>query len=1225
MNQSLSSKLPFSLGVVVAMIIFASACHHPATDCIEEGTCECIDEQQCPEGEHCVDGNCRKVTTSDLPQRFFAEPCLSDAQCFSGLCLPQGPGNGGVCTIECNEKPCPEGWECKTHLDETKKTSLCVQRIGSRLCQPCSVSSQCNAIGDICFELAGEFVCGTDCSNSPCPDKYTCQKVEVAQGSVMQCIPDGGSCNCTNSTIGLKRACATSNEYGTCLGEQQCLDTVPTPDWGPCDARIPTRETCNGVDDDCDGLTDDQDPGIDTSGLSEDPPYPNCKNGSDDSQCMGRWHCQPDPVQGWAWVCGATDPQNETCNGIDDNCDGIADDPFIDAMGRYITTENCGACGTNCVELLHHLRSDSAGQVLPSAAVCQIRDDNPTCVPLLCEPGFYPYPENKPSACAPLVSPACQPCSNDTDCRISSDKCIALPGEPGGFCAQSCDPGSPYFGCRAEQGTQDCCPADYTCSLNQGLYLCMPDSGSCTCDQDHLGQNRTCLISGAAGQLCQGKQTCQVSDGDYTWGLCEQSDVVVEVCDYLDNDCDGQVDEDFVDESGNYFTDENCGSCNVNCLARWDRDIQHAIGGCVQNDSFQCHIVACTTETKPAAVPCRSDDDCAATSHCDQVLWMCALDVPGQCSGDDCGIPCNDDTTCETAYGQGATCDLSSNSCQVTFQFNDANELEVDGCECAQKLNGPPDEPDVSSDYPIPGMNYTDTDCDGIDGQGASSIFVWSGSGSSQGTRSAPYKTITEALDAFDPARHSAILVASGVYHEDVTLQAGTKLYGGYHPDFSTRDVVLFPSMIIGIQPTDGNALSAPGTINAIDIHTRTVLSGFVIQGYDVTTLAQPGHEASSSYAVYIKDCDSSLEISNNWILGGKGGDGADGMPGTSGENGENGYDGNQSIQCPNSPDCVGQNNPGGQGGANQHCPSAQGRPGATARGTEYDPQDYQGGGLDGLGGYNSTYVNDGIDQTLCKYDCQVGMQDSNNGTDARAGQAGPPGSPGLGCQLATGSVSSGRWIPSSSSPGGQGQAGDGGGGGGAGGAVYNDNFYDNPPCTEGQPWADLGGSGGGGGAGGCGGQGGQAGGSAGGSFGVFIVFSSSPASTPKIFGNLIRRGFGGSGGDGGSAALGGLGGQGGYGGNIVWPAWCAGAGGRGGRGGNGGAGGGGGGGCGGVSYAIAGQYLQQAGYTSVNTFANPGTPDTGGPGGQGGPSPAGPQAAGTPGTRGSSGNLGTF
>jgi len=1189
-------------------------------NCLEQGTCQCLDAGDCPEGLDCIDGRCGRLEPPPQPVRGFGEPCLADSECQSGRCLPRGPGNGAVCTRSCAELPCPDGYQCKSDVRADGGSELlCVQSIPPRLCSGCASDNQCNAIGDLCVLLGEQRVCLLDCAQDDCPPGYQCRPVPVPGGQARQCLPAGGSCDCSAGNLGLVRSCTLSNEYGNCSGLQECLPAEPVPAWGPCDAPWPERETCNGLDDDCDGLTDDADADIDTSALPADPPYPACRPEGAEA-CLGRWRCLPLSGGGYGFVCGGVDPGVELCNGRDDDCNGIVDDPFVDAQGRYVHLEHCGGCGGDCRSMIDHLRRGPDGQVAAGAVTCQVRGDQPVCVPLECQPGYYPYPEQQPVLCAPLLSPACQPCSQDDDCRVSSDVCAVLEGEPGSFCLQSCDAFAPYDGCSGGTGVQDCCPDGYLCSDYQGGRFCLPENGTCTCNPERLGATRPCLLLGSGGEVCQGQQTCQAgAAGDPAWDQCQPAQVVVEVCDYLDNNCDGRVDEDFVDEQGDYSGDAHCGRCNNDCSARWSRVHQHAIGGCRRQDGeYQCRIVSCTRESWPAWGPCRSDDDCHGTGqYCSPATHHCRVDEAA-CADGDCGLACGGDADCRQ-LGPGYYC--RDGRCQVEIEFHDVNGLEVDGCECGARVGITTDEPDIIPGVPRGGEVYLDENCDGIDGNAARALFVDSSSSGGDGSREQPLATIAAALAAFDPARHDHILVAAGLYQEQVVLRPGVRLYGGYSDDFSRRDVVLNPSIIMAPAPAAGQP---PGSVYAAGISGQsTVLAGFAIYGYDVVARPAPGQPGKSSYAVYLADCSDSLVLANNFIVGGRGGAGADGRNGASGGSGEDGGPGRDSLEC-DSADCFGQQQAGGAAGGNPGCGTARGHDGATARPYCHFSdcrQDYRGGGIDGSGGSDSIYGSS-PDPSLCKYDCQVssGLIPSN-GQDARPGADGAAGSGGAGCSDSRGRVVDGLFQAGSGSAGQAGQDGQGGGGGGAGGAVIN--YNSSPPCSVGLPYGDLGASGGGGGAGGCRGQGGPGGSGGGGSFGVFLVFTTTPAAFPKVRHNRILRGFGGPGGHGGGGGQGGLGGQGGPGGQVLLPAWCAGTGGSGGRGGDGGAGGGGGGGCGGVSYGLASNLVDdpQVPFFAGNQFLAPAGQETGGAGGAGGGSPAGSGYGGRPGARGDSGD----
>jgi hypothetical protein len=510
-------------------------------------------------------------------------------------------------------------------------------------------------------------------------------------------------------------------------------------------------------------------------------------------------------------------------------------------------------------------------------------------------------------------------------------------------------------------------------------------------------------------------------------------------------------------------------------------------------------------------------------------------------------------------------------ACATVNQFNDVDREETNGCECP-RVPGVVDEPDVSPTYPT------------------------AQSPQSLGTRTRPFRTIREAIGAaVASATRKTILVAQGTYVEQVVLEAGLSLHGGYSSDFRRRDVVTFPTLIEAPEPDFQNPAYRRGTVNAqFTGGAPTLVAGFTIRGYDVTSRAPSGQPGFNSYAVYVA-LPGSLVLQNNHVVGGRGGDASPGLPGLAGANGGNGVDGLTSREC-QTPNCSNETQAGGPGGQNVGCPGlTSGNPGGGAD-PRNNPQQYASGvGGNGQGGNNAQYDNSfGMQFNLCKYDCVV-PPNGLNGGPAMNGGDGLTGAPGSGCLGGTGMVSGPDWTGGSAAPGVSGSPGRGGGGGGAGGCVTNTN---SPMCTVGRRVGDLGATGGGGGAGGCGGGPGFGAGGGGGSFGVFVAQGS-----VRFLGNLIDLGFGGAGGTGGAGGYGGLGGQGGRGGPQNSAAWCAGQGGLGGRGGNGGAGSGGGGGCGGSVFGIAGRNVMGAqlsntfGPTPLNAAGSPGV---------GGSSPAG-------------------
>ena len=459
---------------------------------------------------------------------------------------------------------------------------------------------ECNGVDDNCNGLIDEgFTLYCDKQSG-----HFTQDMCTNAGDPCNGIDD----NCYNGINDeIRNACGTCGTVTelSCNGLDDdcdgCVDGTKDPHTHLCPAVTgcacaETPETCDGIDNNCNGLVDEN--------LQR-----NC--GSSIGVCtVGSQIC----TAGVWSACSGNPPQMETCDGQDNDCDGVIDE-IAQACGAY---SNVGSC--------------MSGEQI-------------------CSAGTW-------GACTGGIGPAVEICDNiDNDCDTVIDN-----GNPGGgaVCNSLCGPGTVHcvagqLLCTSSLGTgiaEICNGIDDNCDGIVDNLLPGADCGGVTCGSTCDGNGTLCLMG--SWQCVAGAKECIGGGG-----------VSAEVCDCHDNDCDGTVDDHLVDcPAGN--------SLGTACLPAPFCQCAHA---CNANaPEFPCPTgYRCSNATDPAHGFC-VPDPCASIQCAPDSMGNFRFCRPNPTSGSgECvtvcaGVSCGAGQVCRPSDGMcvANTCDANPSECSST-------------------------------------------------------------------------------------------------------------------------------------------------------------------------------------------------------------------------------------------------------------------------------------------------------------------------------------------------------------------------------------------------------------------------------------------------------------------------------------------------------------------------------------------------------------------------------
>ncbi len=433
----------------------------------------------------------------------------------------------------------------------------------------CGSATDC--AGSFCVAVAGGATyCALDCTSDVCPTGWSCA-TDPKNAWHRLCSPDAPPATCGDFE-GWTRPCSVTN------GQQQCsgIATCAGAGWSDCSVGLTVAESCNGVDDDCDGFLDEDFP---TKGVP-------CVVGVNACAVTGKLECAAD---GKGLACSVTvgAPAETLCDDgdactKDDHCTGGAaslcagtayacDDALTctsltcDGKGACVTTVTAGTCLVDGVCYVHGALdpTNACRQCAPASTTAFTNSaDGLACgVCAACVAGSCDAALTRHGDCG-----ICQKCVAKGVCDVQAstddlkdecgtgDGCMTGTCDGGGACGKkldgtACDDG---VGCIAHDrcasgtcaATSPCCAANADCDDQNActIDVCKPAGD---CGHAPAPDGATC----SDGSLCTSGDAC-------SGGTCAGAPAVT--C----NDGNGCTDDACVSATGLCAFANNAGTCS---------------------------------------------------------------------------------------------------------------------------------------------------------------------------------------------------------------------------------------------------------------------------------------------------------------------------------------------------------------------------------------------------------------------------------------------------------------------------------------------------------------------------------------------------------------------------------------------------------------------------------------------------------------------------------------